>query len=90
MSQTQTLADLARPLSSERHRIPSLADFYTAIQHDQLDAEMGTTSHESAEAHERVQAKLWRALRSSSGAHRFHLCERIDNGRNLRALIEHD
>lgn len=66
------------------HRVPSMREFYDGIRMDELDGEMGT-EEEMREAKERAAAKLWRALRASG--RRFELCEKIEGGRNLKALV---
>lgn len=65
--------------------IPSPESFYKGIKNDELDAEMGTEEEVKA-AMDAKESKLWRALRASKN--RFNLCERIDNGKNLEALLE--
>ena len=65
--------------------IPSAESFYEGIKNDELDAEMGTPEEIKA-AMDAKESKLWRALRASKN--RFNLCERIDNGKNLKALLE--
>ena len=65
--------------------IPSPESFYKGIKNDELDAEMGTPE-EIKVALDAKESKLWRALRASKN--RFNLCERIDNGKNLEALLE--
>lgn len=70
---------------SERYLIPSTQSFYNGIESDDLDAEMGTLEEKQA-AKEAKESKLWRALRASQN--RFRLCEKIENGKNLKALVE--
>jgi THO complex subunit 1 len=65
--------------------IPSAESFYKGIKNDELDAEMGSPEEIKA-AMDAKESKLWRALRASKN--RFNLCERIDNGKNLEALLE--
>lgn len=65
--------------------IPSPESFHKAIKNDEFDAEMGTDEEIKA-ALDAKESKLWRALRASKN--RFNLCERIDNGKNLEALLE--
>lgn len=65
--------------------IPTPETFYKGIKNDELDAEMGTPEEIKA-AKDAKQSKLWRALRASKT--RFNLCERIDNGKNLEALLQ--
>jgi THO complex subunit 1 len=65
--------------------IPSPEIFYKGIKNDELDAEMGTDDEVKA-ATDAKESKLWRALRASKN--RFNLCERIENGKNLEALLD--
>jgi THO complex subunit 1 len=65
--------------------IPSPKSFYKGIKNDELDAELGTPDEIKA-AVDAKESKLWRALRASK--HRFNLCERIENGKNLEALLQ--
>lgn len=65
--------------------IPSPESFYKGIKNDELDAEMGTEEEVKA-AIDAKESKLWRALRASKN--RFNLCERIENGKNLEALLD--
>jgi len=65
--------------------IPSPEAFYKGIKNDELDAEMGTPEDIKA-ALDAKESKLWRALRASKN--RFNLCERIENGKNLEALLQ--
>lgn len=65
--------------------IPSPETFYKGIKNDELDAEMGTAEEIKA-ATDAKESKLWRALRASKN--KFTLCERIDNGKNLEALLK--
>lgn len=65
--------------------IPSPESFYKGIKNDELNAEMGTDEDIKA-AKDAKDSKLWRALRASKN--KFNLCERIENGKNLEALLE--
>jgi THO complex subunit 1 len=65
--------------------IPSPESFYKGIKNDELDAEIGTDEEVKA-AIDAKESKLWRALRASKN--RFNLCERIENGKNLEALLQ--
>lgn len=65
--------------------IPSPESFYKGIKNDELDAEIGTNEEVKA-AIDAKESKLWRALRASKN--RFNLCERIENGKNLEALLQ--
>ncbi|KAL9618777.1 MAG: hypothetical protein Q9160_006571 [Pyrenula sp. 1 TL-2023] len=81
LSRDSTLSSLKDP---ERYSMPSIQSFHRAIENDELDAEMGTAEEKQA-AREAKEGKLWRALRASS--ERFRLCEKIENGKNLKALL---
>ena len=70
---------------SARYSTPTSESFLKGIEMDDLDAEMGT-EEEMRVAKEAKDSKIWRALRASRN--RFRLCEKIDNGRNLKALSE--
>ena len=85
LNKSRRMEDLIVSGQEKRAQIPSMAEFYKGIQADLLDAEMGT-EEEVAEARERASGKLWRALRASG--RRFELCERIECGRNLGALVD--
>ena len=65
--------------------IPTPESFYNGIKSNELDAEMGTAEEIKA-AVDAKESKLWRALRASKN--RFSLCERIENGKNLEALLQ--
>ena len=81
LSSTATVEDLTDP---SRYAKPSMEEYYKGIQNDELDAEMGTEEEVNA-AQEAKDSKIWRALRASRN--RFALCEKIENGKNLGALI---
>ena len=66
-----------------RFTTPTSESFYDGIMADDLDAEMGT-EEEMQLARDARETKIWKALRASNN--RFHLCESIDNNRNLQAL----
>ena len=70
-----------------RYTVPSMESFYQGIQNDELDAELGTAEEMEA-AQDAKERKIWRALRASRT--RFNLCEKIENGKNLRALVGED
>lgn len=80
LSRDSTLDGLKDP---ERYITPSTQSFHMGIENDDLDAQMGTAEEKRA-AKEAKESKLWRALRASTD--RFRLCEKIENGRNLKAL----
>lgn len=64
--------------------IPSPEAFYKGIKNDELDAEIGTDEDIKA-AKDARESKIWRALRASKK--KFRLCESIENGKNLDALL---
>jgi len=68
--------------------VPSLDEYYKGIQGDELDMDFATTDEEKREIDERKAGRVWRALRGSG--RRFVLCEKIQYGSNLRALVERD
>ncbi|KAL9107333.1 MAG: hypothetical protein Q9227_007785 [Pyrenula ochraceoflavens] len=82
LSKDTSLDSLQDP---ERYRTPPSESFLKGIEMDELDAEMGTEDEMRA-AMEAKDSKLWRALRASKN--RFRLCEKIENGKNLKALAE--
>jgi THO complex subunit 1 len=84
LSKNMTLESLKEQV---QFSIPSPRDFYNGIKNDELDAEMGTPD-EIKVALDARESKLWRALRASK--RRFDLCERIENGKNLEALLDED
>ena len=83
--QSEPMESLKHP--SERHRVPSMEDYYKSIQVDDLDMDFAT-EEEKKEIEERKSGKLWRALRASVyEGKRTKLCETIEDGKNLKALI---
>ncbi|EXJ79441.1 hypothetical protein A1O3_08943 [Capronia epimyces CBS 606.96] len=86
LSKTEPLEALKRP--SARHKIPSLEEYYRAIETDDLDMDFAATEEEKSEIEERKSGKLWRALRSSD--RRFALCEKVQYGGDLKALVNGD
>ncbi|EXJ96158.1 hypothetical protein A1O1_01284 [Capronia coronata CBS 617.96] len=86
LSKVEPLEALKKP--STRHKIPTLEEYYRAIETDELDMDFAATEEEKAEIEERKAGKLWRALRSSE--RRFTLCEKVQYGGNLKPLIEGD
>ncbi|KEF63187.1 uncharacterized protein A1O9_01164 [Exophiala aquamarina CBS 119918] len=83
LSRVEPLEALKHP--SKRRKMPTLEDYYNGIQTDDLDLDFAT-EEEKKEIEERKAGKLWRALRTSG--RRFVLCENIQSGANLKALIE--
>lgn len=82
LSQNLSLDSLKNQIKLQ---IPSPESFYKGIKNDELDAEMGTDEEIKA-AIDAKESKLWRALRASKN--KFTLCERIENGKNLEALLQ--
>jgi len=81
LSRNQPMESLQDPA---RYSVPSLESLYEGIQRDELDAEVGTPEDIQA-ATDAKQRKIWKALRASKN--RFTLCEKIENGKNLKALV---
>ena len=81
LSETTSMESLKDP---SRYSVPSMESFYKGIQTDELDAEFGT-EEDMQTARNAKERKLWRALRASKN--RFTLCEKIQNGKNVKALI---
>jgi THO complex subunit 1 len=89
LSQTTSLEALKHP--TDRHHVPSAEQFYKAIETDKLDEEMAFDDTEKAVYEEKIQGKLWKALRASNlDGRRFALCDKIKDGANLKALIGQD
>ena len=84
LSQNVSLESLKDP---SKYTLPSMESFYRAIKNDELDAELGTEEDMQA-ARNTKESTLWRALRASRN--RFNLCEKIENGKNLEALLGED
>ena len=83
--QSEPMESLKHP--SKRHRVPSMEDYYKSIQLDDLDLDFAT-EEEKKMIEERKEGKLWRALRASVyEGKRTKLCETIEDGKNLKALI---
>ena len=87
LNKTASMEELIAVGREKKDRIPTMKQFYEGIRTDELDAEMGSPE-EIEEAKERAANKLWRALRSSG--RRFDLCERLESGNKLGALIDED
>lgn len=85
LSKVEPMEALKNP--SSRHHVPTMEEYYKGIQGDELDMDFAT-EEEKKEIEERKAGKVWRALRSSG--RRFVLCEKIQNGTNLKALINGD
>lgn len=86
LSKVEPLEALKRP--STRHKIPSLEEYYRGMEADDLDMDFATTEEEKREIEERKAGKLWRALRASD--RRFALCEKVQYGGDLKALVGAD
>jgi THO complex subunit 1 len=71
--------------NQDKLSIPAPESFYRDIKMEALDAEMGTQEDIEA-AKESKASKIWRAIRASRN--KFSLCESIENGKNLEALLE--
>ncbi|KAJ4514897.1 hypothetical protein HRR83_003182 [Exophiala dermatitidis] len=84
LSKVEPLEALKRP--STRHKLPTVEEYYRGIETDDLDMDFAVTEDEKREIEERKAGKLWRALRASD--RRFALCERVQYGGNLKALVE--
>jgi hypothetical protein len=61
--------------------------FYEDMIKIELDQDFATEDEKQI-LEESKERTLWRALRASQ--HRFTLCEKIENGKNLRALLGDD
>lgn len=83
LSKSEPIEALKKP--SERHQVPTMEDYWKGIQGDDLDMDFAMTDEEKKELEERKAGRIWRALRSSG--RRFVLCEKIQNGNNLKALV---
>jgi THO complex subunit 1 len=81
LSETAPIESLKDP---SRYKVPSMQKFYDDIMRIELDQEMAT-EEEKQDLEEAKERTLWRALRASQ--HRFTLCEKIENGKNLCALL---
>ncbi|KIV77752.1 hypothetical protein PV11_09533 [Exophiala sideris] len=86
LSKAEGLEALKRP--SKRHRVPTVEEYYKEIEGADLDLDFAVTEEEKKEIEERKAGKLWRALRASG--RRFALCEKVQYGGNLKALIEEE
>ncbi|KIX06733.1 uncharacterized protein Z518_04709 [Rhinocladiella mackenziei CBS 650.93] len=85
LSKIEPLETLKRP--SKRHKVPTMEEYYRGIETDNLDMDFAT-EEEKKEIEERKAGRVWRALRASG--RRFVLCEKVQYGGDLRALIEGD
>jgi len=86
LSQSESLESLKQP--SKRYKVPTPDEYYKSIEGDKLDEDFVANEEERKDLHERIQGKLWRALRASAlDGRRFALCEKIKDGSNLKALI---
>jgi THO complex subunit 1 len=87
---TEPLGDLKHPSKRKGHDIPTLEQYYNAIEGRKLDNMMDDEDEQKA-IDKDVQGMLWRALRASAlTGQRFVLCEKIQDGANTRALIGKD
>ena len=84
LSETASIENLKDP---SRYTLPTMQKFYEDIVKIELDEDFATGTEVSALG-EAKQRTLWRALRASQ--HRFTLCEKIQNGKNMRALVGDD
>jgi hypothetical protein len=64
-----------------------LEEYYKGIETDDLDLDFAA-EEEKNEIEERKAGRIWRALRASD--RRFVLCEKIQYGTNLKALVEEE
>ena len=94
LNETSSMESLKHP--SERHKKPSLAEYYKAIEMDDLDLDFADIE-EKKEIEERKAGRVWRALRASvDDGKRTVLCEKLRGGKegkeewNLKALIGED
>ncbi|KAK6369595.1 uncharacterized protein PV06_10730 [Exophiala oligosperma] len=86
LSRVEPLEALKRP--SQRHKVPTLEEYYKEIERDDLDLDFAVTDEEKNELEERKAGKVWRALRASKN--RFVMCEKVQYGGDLKALVEDD
>ncbi|KIV94682.1 hypothetical protein PV10_02426 [Exophiala mesophila] len=86
LSKHEPLEALKHP--SKRRKLPTLDDYYKGIQTDELDLDFAMDDDEKNEIEERKAGKVWRALRASG--RRFVLCEKIQYGTKLDALVKPD
>ena len=84
LSETTPIESLKDP---SRYTVPTMQKFYEDIMKIELDEDFATEEEKSV-LEEAKQRTLWRALRASQ--HRFTLCEKIQNGKNVRALLGDD
>ncbi|KAL6242278.1 hypothetical protein RBB50_010826 [Rhinocladiella similis] len=86
LSKVEPVEALKHP--SQRHKVPTLEEYYKEIERDDLDLDFAVTDEEKNELEERKAGKVWRALRASKN--RFVMCEKVQYGGDLKALIEED
>ena len=84
LSETTAIESLKDP---SRYTVPTMQDFYEDIVKIELDEDFATEAEKSV-LEAAKQRTLWRALRASQ--HRFTMCEKIQNGKNMRALLGDD
>jgi THO complex subunit 1 len=84
LSETAPIESLKDP---SRYTVPTMRKFYEDIMRIELDQELAD-EEEKQTLEESKERTLWRALRASQ--HRFTLCEKIENGKNLGALLGDD
>lgn len=82
----------AAPIESlkdpSRYTVPTMRKFYEDIVKIELDQDFAVDDEEKRTLAEAKERTLWRALRASQ--HRFTLCEKIENGKNVGALLGDD
>jgi THO complex subunit 1 len=84
LSETAPIESLKDP---SRYTVPTMKKFYEDMIKIELDQDFATEDEKQI-LEESKERTLWRALRASQ--HRFTLCEKIENGKNLRALLGDD
>lgn len=86
LSKAEPLQALKNP--SNRHKTPTVEEYYRGIETDELDLDFAVTGEERKEIEERKAGKVWRALRASG--RQFALSEKVQYGGNLKALVERE
>lgn len=87
LSDDEALANVERLKESDRFSVPAVDTFMQGILNDEMDIDMAQTPDDKDAAVRAKSSKIWRILRLSAKT-KLAAFERIEDGNNLKALLE--
>lgn len=87
LSDAEALANIERLKESDRYSVPAADTFMMSMLDDDMDIDMAQSQDEKDAALRSKSSKSWRILRLSAKT-KLAAFDRIDDGKNLKALFE--